>query len=544
MQCRFPEVWGTLPGNHRSESFPIVVGAIGCPAAHATGNPNAHTFLHVELFSTFNPSDVFCRMSSDMSLVRRTVLMEFLKLFDIVLFLSAFFLSAASMLKINEHLPFSEFLSSRIRIRNFVLVCALALMWHLLFGLFGLYRSRRLSTTRSICVDLLKATSAATIGLVAFVLVFRLQGIDWVFLISFWVYSSTLAIFSRLALCRVLAIIRCRSRNLRHLLIVGTNSRAIECVKHIDSRPDLGYRIIGFADDFWTGSCDVDTTGHKRVCGLSDFAKFLASSVVDEVIIALPVASSYDRARRVAKICEEQGVMVRFLPTLFDFSRMRLLADMLEEVELITYSSGAPDGLPAAIKRILDVAVALGLIILVAPVLLVTAIIVKMTSPGSVLFVQKRVGFNKRVFSMYKFRTMVADAENKMAEVAALNEVSGPVFKIKNDPRMTKVGKFLRRTSIDELPQLFNVIKGDMSLVGPRPLPIRDYEGFSKDWQRRRFSVHPGITCLWQIKGRSSITFDEWMELDMQYIDKWSLQLDLTILARTIPAVLKGSGAV
>jgi lipopolysaccharide/colanic/teichoic acid biosynthesis glycosyltransferase len=145
---------------------------------------------------------------------------------------------------------------------------------------------------------------------------------------------------------------------------------------------------------------------------------------------------------------------------------------------------------------------------------------------------------------MCKFRTMVHNAEKLMANLEKMNEASGPVFKIKDDPRITSVGKFLRRTSIDELPQLINVLKADMSLVGPRPLPIRDYQGFNEDWQRRRFSVKPGITCLWQVNGRSSITFDEWMRLDLQYMDEWSLWLDMKILARTIPAVLKGSGAV
>jgi lipopolysaccharide/colanic/teichoic acid biosynthesis glycosyltransferase len=160
-----------------------------------------------------------------------------------------------------------------------------------------------------------------------------------------------------------------------------------------------------------------------------------------------------------------------------------------------------------------------------------------------VFFAQKRVGLNKREFTMFKFRTMIPDAERAQEKLAHLNEMSGPVFKIKNDPRITPLGRLLRKTSIDELPQLFNVLKGDMSLVGPRAMSVRDYRLFSEDWQRRRFSIRPGITCLWQVKGRNEIPFEEWMQLDMQYIDGWSLWLDLKILALTIPAVLRGVGA-
>jgi lipopolysaccharide/colanic/teichoic acid biosynthesis glycosyltransferase len=181
---------------------------------------------------------------------------------------------------------------------------------------------------------------------------------------------------------------------------------------------------------------------------------------------------------------------------------------------------------------------------MLAPLFVVVAVIIKLTSEGPIFFTQERLGLNKRRFRICKFRTMVAGAEKKQAELEHLNEVAGPVFKIKRDPRVTLVGRFLRKTSIDELPQLFNVLKGEMSLVGPRPLPVRDYEGFDQDWHRRRFSVRPGLTCLWQISGRSSISFDKWMELDMQYIDEWSLWLDLKILVGTIPAVLRGAGAV
>jgi exopolysaccharide biosynthesis polyprenyl glycosylphosphotransferase len=200
-------------------------------------------------------------------------------------------------------------------------------------------------------------------------------------------------------------------------------------------------------------------------------------------------------------------------------------------------------GSAVAVKRLIDVLVAGALVLVLSPLMLTIAAAIKLRSPGPVFFRQKRLGRNKRRFNLYKFRTMVPDAEAKMAELVHLNEMNGPTFKIRNDPRVTPLGRFLRRTSLDELPQLFNVLAGHMSLVGPRPLPERDYESFSTAWHRRRFSVKPGMTCLWQVMGRNNIPFERWMELDLQYIDQWSLLLDLQILLKTIPAVMKGSGA-
>jgi exopolysaccharide biosynthesis polyprenyl glycosylphosphotransferase len=195
------------------------------------------------------------------------------------------------------------------------------------------------------------------------------------------------------------------------------------------------------------------------------------------------------------------------------------------------------------VKRTIDFVLSATLLILLSVVLAVVAILIKLTDPGPVFFSQNRVGLNKRQFKMYKFRTMVVDAEKMQNQLLAKNEMTGPVFKIKDDPRVTPLGKFLRKSSLDELPQLWNVVKGDMSLVGPRAMSLRDYALFDQDWQRRRFSVKPGITCLWQVNGRNSVPFEQWMELDMQYIDKWSLWLDLKILALTVPAVLRGTGA-
>jgi exopolysaccharide biosynthesis polyprenyl glycosylphosphotransferase len=229
--------------------------------------------------------------------------------------------------------------------------------------------------------------------------------------------------------------------------------------------------------------------------------------------------------------------MVRFLSDVFNNP------DLSHDIPVITSSAGLEPSAATGVKRALDVFVSLFMLTLLAPLAAVIIVAIKLTSPGPTHFGQERLGLNKHRFRMLKFRTMGVNAEAQQAALEELNEAEGPVFKIKNDPRVTSIGRLLRKTSLDELPQLFNVLKGDMSLVGPRPLPVKDYEGFDEDWHRRRFSVRPGMTCLWQVGGRSDVSFSRWMELDMEYIDNWSLGLDLRILARTVPAVLRGSGA-
>jgi exopolysaccharide biosynthesis polyprenyl glycosylphosphotransferase len=328
------------------------------------------------------------------------------------------------------------------------------------------------------------------------------------------------------------------------VLILGTNWRAIEFARRIESRQELGYRVLGFVDDYWHGSPEFLTSGYELSCDRSGLSEFLRRNVIDEVAIYLPLRSFYEHASQAAALCEQHGITVRLASDVFDLKIARAHAADLEGGDPhITAYSGAPDGWPILIKRSLDIVISFVLLVLLAPFFVVVALLIKLDCAGPVLFRQERIGLNKRRFQIYKFRTMVHGADKMITELEILNEVTGPVFKIMNDPRCTKIGKILRRTSIDELPQLLNVLKGDMSLVGPRPLPTRDFEGFNEDWQRRRFSIRPGITCLWQINGRSSISFEKWMQLDLQYVDEWSLWLDVKILARTIPAVLKGSGA-
>jgi exopolysaccharide biosynthesis polyprenyl glycosylphosphotransferase len=474
--------------------------------------------------------------------IRRQILLNVFKLFDMVIMVAAF--GAATVLMLRSHsVTVEEFFAMRVKIGNFLIFSTLLVVWHLLFSTFGLYASRRLSRRSAEIVDTLKATSFATLLLGVGVVVFHIKMATPTFLVAFWVLSSFLMVLSRLIMRWLLAQTRLHGRNLRDLLIVGTNSRAFGFANSIRSKPELGYRIIGFADREWEGMKQFRESGYRLACSLDELPNFFRKTVVDEVLIALPIRSFHDDAARIATLCEDQGILFRLLPNLFDLKRSRHWTEELEGQSLVTHHNGISEGWQLILKRVLDFTIALAAILVLTPVLIGTGLLLALTGGGPVFFVQRRVGLHKREFAVYKFRTMVVDAEKRMREVEHLNEVSGPVFKISNDPRITPLGRFLRKTSIDELPQLINVLKGDMSLVGPRPLPVRDYQGFSEDWQRRRFSVRPGITCLWQVSGRSSISFDKWMELDLQYIDKWSLWLDLRILARTIPAVLKGEGA-
>jgi exopolysaccharide biosynthesis polyprenyl glycosylphosphotransferase len=241
--------------------------------------------------------------------------------------------------------------------------------------------------------------------------------------------------------------------------------------------------------------------------------------------------------------CEEQGIIVRVRTEMFNLQVARSYVDNLQGVPVLTIQSGPTDGWQLLMKRVIDIVGSAALLVALAPLFAIVTLLIRLDSPGPVFFTQERVGLNKRRFRILKFRTMVDGSDQQQHMLEHLNEVEGPVFKIKKDPRVTRLGRILRRFSIDELPQLVNVLKGDMSLVGPRPLPVRDVDRIDVQWHKRRFSIKPGITCLWQVNGRSNIGFNEWVRMDLDYIDKWSLGLDLLILMKTIPVVFKGPGA-
>jgi exopolysaccharide biosynthesis polyprenyl glycosylphosphotransferase len=478
-----------------------------------------------------------------MSTFRRRILSESLKVYDLAIMVLAFALASVLALGVGRMISIEDFFSIRVRLGNVLLFIGLLFIWHNIFAALDLYESHRMSSRWSETWEVLKATILGTLVLGAAALLFHISMVSPPFLAVFFVIGTAALALSRVVLRTALFRARAHGRNSRNVLIVGTNRRAVEFAEKIESRLELGYRVIGFADRDWRGIEQFRQSGRTFACELENLPAFLRSNVVDEVVIALPIRSLHDDASRIAALCEEQGIILRLPSNIFNLKHAQSDAEELGGHSSIMHYTGQIQGWSVVVKRAVDFCLALIALVAVSPVMILAAAVIKLTSPGPIFFTQKRIGQNKRRFSIYKFRSMTVDAEARMKQIEHLNEQKGPVFKITHDPRITPVGRFLRKTSIDELPQLFNVLKGDMSLVGPRPMSVRDYELFSEDWHRRRFSVRPGITCLWQVAGRNSIPFEQWMELDMQYIDKWSLWLDIKILAKTIPAVLRGSGA-
>ena len=348
----------------------------------------------------------------------------------------------------------------------------------------------------------------------------------------------------RALLCLFVWGIRQWGLNVRHVLLVGANERTFRLVDTIFHHARFGYTIIGILEDEPARLHHLKQWERQvpHLGGFHDLDRLLNERVVDEVHICLPVRSCYELIQSMAHYCVSLGVSVRMVADLFPLRIATSKMHRIENVPMLSLSTVPENPLPLAFKRLIDVLGAAFLLVMLSPVFLLAAIAIKLDSPGPVFFRQERVGLNQRRFRMIKFRSMVADAEARKKDLEHLNEADGPVFKIRNDPRVTRVGRFLRRTSIDELPQLLNVLAGEMSLVGPRPLPPNEIERHSWD-QRRRLSVKPGMTGLWQVSGRSDLPFKEWLELDLAYIDSWSLFLDFVILLKTFRAVFRGQGA-
>jgi exopolysaccharide biosynthesis polyprenyl glycosylphosphotransferase len=351
------------------------------------------------------------------------------------------------------------------------------------------------------------------------------------------VNRATIFIFGALATVGVwlfdmawqsLMVMSAQRRSQRAAVLVGSLSENQGIVDAIRSHPEWSLEVLAQLN--------------LSVQSAEDLEKLLREKPVD-VVIFTSGKSSLNEVESAILACEVEGVEAWLVA---DFVRTSIARPTLDEVmgkPMIVFRSAPDVSWALLFKEAFDRLGAMALLVLCSPLMLAIAVIIKLSSRGPVLFRQERCGMRGRVFTMLKFRSMVSDAEQRQAELMVFNEMDGPVFKIARDPRITGIGRFLRRTSLDELPQLMNVLKGEMSLVGPRPLPVKEVRQFKNPWQRRRLSMKPGITCLWQIAGRNTIGFEEWMRLDLQYIDTWSLWLDFKILVKTVPVVLMGKGA-
>lgn len=435
-----------------------------------------------------------------------------------------------------------DFLSTRIKVGNALLCLVMVTIWCIVFNLQGFYRSHRFSTFADEIREIARGVFLATATLLGFAQIGRWPTITLFTATTVFLFALCLIGSTRVLLRLNLRRLRGRGHNIKKLLIVGGGPRASWFAGEVQKRSDLGYRILGYVDDA------TNFNGHgvkdlPRLGCVDDLPDIIANNVIDEVFVALPIKSQYSQIEKAINLLEEQGIMVYLFSDPFPHQLARSRPAEFAGAPLLSLHSAPPVTWRTEVKRLIDILVSATSLIVLSPLFALVALAIKFDSPGPILFIQERVGINKRRFRMLKFRTMRPDAEERMKEIEHLNEKSGPIFKIRNDPRITRVGKWLRRTSIDELPQLVNVLLGDMSVVGPRPLSVRDALRMEVAWQKRRFSVKPGLTCLWQVSGRSNLSFDQWMQLDLEYIDRWSLGLDWKILLRTIPAILMARGA-
>ncbi len=409
--------------------------------------------------------------------------------------------------------------------------------WAFTLWLQGLYRLRARWSVRRELLDVLRSAVMLAVLVFAILFLFRLPDVSRLFLLALFPLQVSITVLLRVLIRFGFSLLRARGQNLRYTLIIGANESGVAFARRLAAHRDLGLRVVGYL----TGPDDPPSVKGlpARVIGtLDDIEDVLHSRVVDEVAICLP-ASQWPLIESVAQLCEDEGKIVRIplhgLGTILESGRV----DELDGVPILSLVHGPDRALALAAKTALDVVgAAIGLVVL-SPLLGVIALAVLVRDGRPILFRQQRVGLHGRPFGLLKFRTMGIDAEERLAELEAENEIAGPAFKLTNDPRVTRTGRWLRRTSLDELPQLLNVLRGEMSLVGPRPPLPREVAGYTI-WHRRRLSMKPGITGLWQVSARREETFDRWVELDLDYIERWSFWLDLKILLRTIPAMLQG----
>jgi exopolysaccharide biosynthesis polyprenyl glycosylphosphotransferase len=419
----------------------------------------------------------------------------------------------------------------------FLFVLMIVPFWRWFYAFFGLYESHRLEGLLGL---LRKVLSAHLLG--TLILALAIKALELPFhtftVVRFAAITTVVVIVPKWIVYGILQLVRERGHDKHNVCVIGSWEKADVLARQFSQSPAWGLRLtlVGAG----TSAKRTFFTYPSRVPVSGSLHEVLANEVVDEIFVAVPVEELAQEESTV-QVCREFGLESRILLSLTSEGTSARLENRSSALGIpVTGKNSGEDRL--GLKRAFDFVGGALLLLLISPLLLLLAIVVKLSSPGRVLFRQKRVGLHGRQFMMYKFRTMINDAEALVHTVSHRNVTRGPVFKTPDDWRITNVGRVMRRFSLDELPQLFNVVMGDMSLVGPRPLPLHESAAITGE-HRRRFAMRPGLTCLWQVNGRSDVEFHKWMKYDLEYVDNWSLWLDAKLLLRTIPVVLSGRGA-
>jgi exopolysaccharide biosynthesis polyprenyl glycosylphosphotransferase len=424
----------------------------------------------------------------------------------------------------------------RLGIDAFVAAILFGLGWTVVVALHGLYRVRARYALRSEAVALIRSGAILGLAMVVYLFVERASNASRLLIASLLIATVAVAFVARVTLRSLLGVLRRRGRMTRFVLVAGAGPFADAFASQLEDAVDLGLRVIGHLR---APGEDDQTPSRGVVASLDDIETVLHGQVVDEIAICLPV-HAWNYVEPLTQLCASEGKIVR-IP---EEGGPHISGGYSEEFEgrtVVSLVHGPDRALSLVAKRALDFAFALLALVLLSPVLLVVALYVRRTDGTPVIYRQTRIGLHGRPFEVIKFRTMVRGADTQLTQLMLFNEVRGRAFKMTDDPRLTRSGRFLRRASIDELPQLWNVLRGEMSLVGPRP-PLPDEVAGYDVWHRRRLSMKPGITGLWQVSARNSSDFDHWVERDLEYIDRWSLWLDFKIMARTVPAVVHQQG--
>ncbi len=412
-------------------------------------------------------------------------------------------------------------------------------IWAILLKRRGEYHYLRLQTYEKIFVSHVVNGFLFFVFFTSFAFVFKFHFLSRLFMVIYTSSSVILLLINRYIVLSVSHIARSRGHNIHNILIVGTGRRAQEFLSLAVKHKEWGYRIVGFMDKD-PHMVEKGVGGYPVLGTLDDLPKVLENTVIDEVVFVVPRAW-LPVIEKCILYCEAVGVPATLSTDFFDLEIASGIPKQFDGFTYLTFETSRLKDTELIVKRTVDILASLVVLILCLPLFAIISLAIRAESPGPIYFSQLRSGLNGRRFKLYKFRSMVLDAEKRLEELRNQNEMTGPVFKMTNDPRLTRVGRILRKTSLDEFPQFLNVLKGDMSLVGPRPPIPKEVEQY-EPWQRRRLSMKPGITCIWQVSGRNKIGFEDWMKLDLQYIDRWSLWLDFKIIILTFRAVLGQTG--